>query len=344
MLKNWPLLVALSLAGTASLFAVEVGVGVGVGGGGVGVNAGVHTGGHRDGYRYHGGSVVQFRGGVEVPVTSEVTLTNGARILPDGYIVYRDGRRERFVEDRWIGTDGEWVAVDATPVDNFEGYYWEDDHLYVIRAGVPTIVTTEVVLDNGTRLLPSGEYITREGVRNRFTAGVEIDLHGRIATGDHHRHSNRTATDVSARNTANTRQPNANANANTNTAPNANTNTNANLNNNPNTTPNANTNTNLNNNTTNPNPAVRNEAIRDTREANRDVNQANREATRENREATRDVNQANREANRDVNQANREATRDTREATRENREATRENHETPRTPAPSSNPNTEPKR
>ena len=112
------------------------------------------------------GKVVVITGATMSPVVGEVTLPTGSRILPEGFIVFPDGRREHLTENRWVGFDGAYVAADPTP--SFEGYYIESGRTYVMRGSVPTVVTEEVVLDNGIRVLPAGEYITREGERHRF--------------------------------------------------------------------------------------------------------------------------------------------------------------------------------
>ncbi len=138
---------------------------------------------HRDGYSMKNGKVVVTRDGKETEVTAEVSLGNGSRLLPDGVIITRDGRRDRFVEGKWLTFDGDFVALDDTPVIVDDGYFWRDDHLYVVRGGVETIVTTEIVLDDGTRLLPDGFIVAHDGSRRHFDAGMRLSLQGKVQTG-----------------------------------------------------------------------------------------------------------------------------------------------------------------
>jgi len=160
--------------------------------------------GHRDGYVFRGGKVLMFKEGRESAVTAEVTLHNGARILPDGFIVYKDGRRERFVEDRWIGFDGEFIVADAEPVfvDDFDGYYVESGRVYVVRDRRPVLVTTEVVFTDGSRLSPDGFIVLKGGGRTRLENGQRFSREGRrlevkaaVRTGDNNR--NERAIDTS---------------------------------------------------------------------------------------------------------------------------------------------------
>jgi len=140
---------------------------------------------HHDGYVFRGGKVLMFKEGRETPVTAEVTLRNGARILPDGFIVYKDGRRERWVEERWISFDGEFIVadagVDAVPVfaEDFEGYYVDAGRVYVVRDRRPVLITTEVVFTDGSRLTPDGFLVVKGGERTRLEAGQRFSREGR---------------------------------------------------------------------------------------------------------------------------------------------------------------------
>jgi hypothetical protein len=134
---------------------------------------------HKDGYTFRNGKVVLFKEGRETPVTAEVTFRNGSRLLPDGFIVFKDGRRERFVEDRWIDLDGEYVVVDAG-IDDFDGYYLEGGRVYVIRDRRPVLVTVEVTLNDGSRLSPDGTIILKSGTRSRLTEGQRLSREGKI--------------------------------------------------------------------------------------------------------------------------------------------------------------------
>src|SRR5947207_15339819 len=66
-----------------------------------------------EGYSFRNGKVVMMRDGKESVVGAEVTLRNGARLTPDGFIIFKEGRRERLPETRWIGFDGECIPGDA---------------------------------------------------------------------------------------------------------------------------------------------------------------------------------------------------------------------------------------
>jgi len=146
---------------------------------------------HRDGYRFRDGKVVLFSGGKESFVTAEVRLKNGARLLPDGFIVFTDGRRERFRDDRWLSLEGEYVVVEETPVVDFDGYWVEGGRVYVMRDRRPTLVTVEVSLNDGARIGPDGVLILRDGTRSRLTEGQRVSREGKIVE---RRETNRTTT------------------------------------------------------------------------------------------------------------------------------------------------------
>src|ERR1017187_8161870 len=122
---------------------------------------------HKDGYSFKNGKVVMLKGGQESVVTAEVSFNNGSRLLPDGFIVYRDGRRERFEESRWFTMDGDYDVVVAD-ADDFDGYYYENGRVYVMRDRRPELVTVEITLNDGLRISPDGFIIQRDGTRNRF--------------------------------------------------------------------------------------------------------------------------------------------------------------------------------
>lgn len=135
-------------------------------------------GGHKDGYSVRGGKVVMLKGGHESFVTAEISFRNGSRLLPDGFLVFGDGRRERFEESRWVTLDGDDFVVE-TAYDDFDGYWYEGGHVYVMRDRRPTIVIIEITLGDGSRLSPDGTIILRDGTRNRFTEGQRISKEGK---------------------------------------------------------------------------------------------------------------------------------------------------------------------
>jgi len=137
---------------------------------------------HREGYSFKNGKVVSVRDGKEEVVTAEVSLHNGARLLPDGNVVFRDGRRQRFLENQFLTFDGDFVALDATPdIDVTDVYYMEGDRVYVVQNDVPVLLTAEITLGNGSRLLPDGTIVSREGTRTRLNEGQQISKAGAVA-------------------------------------------------------------------------------------------------------------------------------------------------------------------
>lgn len=154
----------------------------------------------REGYTFRNGKVMMLKEGKETAVTTEVTLHNGARLLPDGVVIFKDGRRERFPEARLLTLEGEFVAFDADVVPSTEvveeEYYLEGDKVYVIHDNIPTLLSIEVTLSNGSRLEPDGTIITREGTRSRLSAGQRIAKSGKIV--ERSQTQSRTARDVNA--------------------------------------------------------------------------------------------------------------------------------------------------
>jgi len=63
----------------------------------------------RDGYFMLNGKIMAFRNGNMTEVTAETTLDNGARILPDGTLIQRDGTRSRISNDQFLSLNGEFI-------------------------------------------------------------------------------------------------------------------------------------------------------------------------------------------------------------------------------------------
>jgi hypothetical protein len=141
-------------------------------------------GAHKDGYSFRNGKVVMMRGGHESFVTAEVTLGNGSRLSPDGFIISREGKRERFQDDRWITLEGDYDVVEVAS-DDFDGYYLEGGQVYVIRDRRPVLVTVEITLNDGSRISPSGEIVLKDGTRNRMSEGQRISKEGKHVEGKH---------------------------------------------------------------------------------------------------------------------------------------------------------------
>ncbi|HLX61965.1 MAG TPA: DUF6799 domain-containing protein [Planctomycetota bacterium] len=137
---------------------------------------------HKDGYTSKGGKVVMLKDGRESPVTAEVTFGNGSRLTADGFIILKDGKRERFQDDRWIDMDGEYIVV-AADTDDFDGYYYEGGKVYVMRDRTPVLVTADVVLVDGSRISADGSIVLKDGTRNHFSEGQRVSKEGKAVEG-----------------------------------------------------------------------------------------------------------------------------------------------------------------
>ncbi len=141
-------------------------------------------GAHKDGYTVRGGKVLMMKDGRETPVTAEVTFGNGSRLGLDGFIITREGRRERFQDDRWISLDGDYVVVDATS-DDFDGYYLDGGRVYVMRDNTPVLLTVDFTFGDGSRLSPDGTIVLRDGSRSRLSEGQRVSKEGKAVAGKH---------------------------------------------------------------------------------------------------------------------------------------------------------------
>ena len=114
-----------------------------------------------------------------------VSFHNGSRLLPEGIIIDRTGRREQFQESRWITIDGDDFAVE-TASDDFDGYWYDSGKVYVMRDRAPVLVTVEITLIDGSRISPDGTFVLKDGTHNRLSEGQRISKEGKPVAGRSH--------------------------------------------------------------------------------------------------------------------------------------------------------------
>lgn len=70
--------------------------------------------------------------------------------------------------------------VRAQTTEVRDGYWLHEGRIMLLHKGQLSPLTEQVTLPNGLTLLPSGELVTRQGVRRSLQQGQAIDASGRI--------------------------------------------------------------------------------------------------------------------------------------------------------------------
>jgi len=138
---------------------------------------------NRDGYFLQNGKVMVFRNGNATEITQETTFENGMRIQQDGTVILVDGTRQRLNDGQWLSMDGRFserstMDRNFTAQNNRDGFFLQNGKVMQFRDGDVTEVTAEVSLSNGSRILPDGTLIAKDGTRSTITANKFVTMDG----------------------------------------------------------------------------------------------------------------------------------------------------------------------
>jgi len=137
----------------------------------------------RDGYFLQNGKVMVLRNGNISEITQETTFDNGMRIQQDGTVILADGTRQRLSDSQWLSMDGSFsdrntIDRNFTAQNNRDGFFLQNGKVMQFRDGNVTEVTAEVSLSNGSRILPDGTLIMKDGTRSTITANKFVTMDG----------------------------------------------------------------------------------------------------------------------------------------------------------------------
>ncbi|WP_146894999.1 DUF6799 domain-containing protein [Adhaeribacter aerolatus] len=112
----------------------------------------------KDGYAMHQGKMIQIKNGEITPLTQDVTLPNGTKVLRDGTVLLPKKKRQKIQEGYVLNNEGKIVMLDY---DMFR-YDVIQDHAHKT---VGSTATELLVTDNGMAVAPNsteGEMFNRK--------------------------------------------------------------------------------------------------------------------------------------------------------------------------------------
>ncbi|MEY2407782.1 MAG: hypothetical protein QOF48_452 [Verrucomicrobiota bacterium] len=128
---------------------------------------------------FQDGKVLVFRiAGKGEPITNEVSMTPGVKINTNGSFTVGSGISRQFLEGQRLDSDGNLTSPDGVVQPIEDHVVMKQGHLMLVKDGVATKATKEVLLGDGTRLKPDGTILTSDGHLRRMLDGQISKFNG----------------------------------------------------------------------------------------------------------------------------------------------------------------------
>ena len=140
----------------------------------------------RDGFTMRNGQMLITENGKTQVMADDMRLHNGTEVRTDGLVIPEGGERFDLKEGETLGFDGtvtraeEGMVVTGTMAD---GVSMKAGQVLLTTSGRTTVVTGEVTLHDGTRVLSDGSVTTAGGQKLRLKDGESISMDGKIEKG-----------------------------------------------------------------------------------------------------------------------------------------------------------------
>ncbi|MDX5346590.1 MAG: hypothetical protein LPJ89_11645 [Hymenobacteraceae bacterium] len=138
-----------------------------------------------DGYIMYEGKVMQVKNGKAVAVEKDMVLTDGTKIMRDGSISYKDGRKARLNDGDFVSMEGRVMAggLSAESMAKMEdGIYKEDAKIMIVKDGQAREMKTSKDLPAGMQIAKDGTVTLPNGKKTMLNEGDYLLITGEKRT------------------------------------------------------------------------------------------------------------------------------------------------------------------
>ncbi len=118
------------------------------------------------------GKMMITKDGKTSPMTNEVTMTNGTKVMVDGTIVLKDATTMKMGEDDIIFMTGK--------MDKKEHLILKNGVMMVVRNGKTTPMEKEMSLEDGSKVMMDGTVVKKDGTTTKIGETDMILMEGKI--------------------------------------------------------------------------------------------------------------------------------------------------------------------
>lgn len=119
--------------------------------------------------------MVVVRNGNAIPLTSEVTLSDGTRLKPDGAVFSKNGSHRTLRDCEILSPDGKRID------DNTARIVIIDGQVMIMKGGVTRRLEMAASLGSGRTVTQDGVLVDRGGAKLELKEGQIVDLGGRVS-------------------------------------------------------------------------------------------------------------------------------------------------------------------
>jgi hypothetical protein len=118
------------------------------------------------------------RAGKTEPMTEPVTLPNDIKVATNGTFTVKSGKERQLKEGQVLGKDGMLTSSDGSIEPVFDHVALKAGKMMLVKDGQSSLLTTELRLEDGSRVTPDGTLTTKDGRQRRLLDGQLVRLNG----------------------------------------------------------------------------------------------------------------------------------------------------------------------
>src|SRR5205823_1187113 len=114
------------------------------------------------------GAMLIVQGGVSLPLTNEVSLPHGIKVMTNGTFRVHNGKARPLVEGQVLGADGMLTSPDGTLRPVFDHIAFLKGQALLIKDGEPSALSADVELPDGRHITGDGYLLSKSGLRRKL--------------------------------------------------------------------------------------------------------------------------------------------------------------------------------
>lgn len=131
------------------------------------------------------GAMTVVQGGASLPMTNEVSLSHGIKVLTNGVFRLSSGKERHLAEGEVLSADGMLTSPDGRLKPVFDHVAMLKGQPILTKDGEPTPLSKDTDLPDGRRVTADGYLMSASGARRKILDGETFDLTGKtVPTSD----------------------------------------------------------------------------------------------------------------------------------------------------------------
>ena len=118
------------------------------------------------------GKMMIVKGGKSAPMETEMTLSDGSKVMTDGTMVHKDGTKMKLEDGQMLGMDGKMMMGDHLMM--------KDGKMCCMKDGKMTMMDKEMTMENGCKVMTDGSCLMKDGTKMMMKEGDKMSMQGKL--------------------------------------------------------------------------------------------------------------------------------------------------------------------